>query len=48
MAPIKRELCGDAAIYFHQFDSNDCARQISKVMQGGVLRGSMVKKGVDV
>lgn len=45
--PINRELCGNAAIYFHPFDPNDCARQISKVIQDGILRAAMVKNGAE-
>ena len=44
---INRELCGDAAIYFHPFDPNDCARQISKVIQDSILRAAMIMKGAE-
>jgi glycosyltransferase involved in cell wall biosynthesis len=45
-APINRELCGDAALYFDAFDPLDCAEKISRALQDEDLRKALSISGI--
>ncbi len=45
-APVNRELCRDAAIYFSPFDPIDFARQIRRVLEDHQLRSFLVDAGL--
>ena len=44
--PINRELCGDAALYFSAFSANDCARQISGLVEDPDRRDELIGRGL--
>jgi len=43
-AAINRELCGDAAIYFSEFNFVDCARKITRLARDPELRRQMANR----
>ncbi|HXM68266.1 MAG TPA: glycosyltransferase family 1 protein [Candidatus Acidoferrum sp.] len=45
-APVNRELCRDAAIYFSPFDPKGFAQQIRRVMEDSQLRLSLIDAGL--
>ena len=44
--PVNRELCGGAALYFSPFDDDDCARQISALVDDADRRNGLVRTGL--
>jgi glycosyltransferase involved in cell wall biosynthesis len=44
--PINRELCGNAALYFSAFSANDCARQISVLVEDPDRRDELIGRGL--
>ena len=44
--PINRELCGNAALYFSPFDADDCARQISALIDDSDRRNELAHRSL--
>ena len=46
-APINRELCNDAAVYFSAYDAKDCARQVRRVIEEPRLSNELARRAIE-
>jgi glycosyltransferase involved in cell wall biosynthesis len=44
--PVHREICGDAALYFHRFSPDELAKQVLRVGCSQTLAGDLIQRGV--
>jgi glycosyltransferase involved in cell wall biosynthesis len=46
-APVNRELCANAAVFFSPYDATDCARQIQRVIEDPTLASELARRGME-